>query len=255
MYCNQCGAQNSDNARFCFKCGSPISHPEPNIPQSQNAPATNLDYILVPMRKMFIDAAVAYEKKGGETPFDFVQDQLFIGIASDPSVWKNVKNEQIDLLVRPHLFSSAEQQTLSDEPVAILTYFDMIRAVGLSVEVPNLAIGALETKMLLSLKQMQGLAEEKNWKAYETWASELVEQAREVGSPHLLAIALWKATTAKFAKKDKLTCRTLLDELDSVIATALRKQPTYSTIEGGEVDINSLVKAAQRDSVAMRKAL
>lgn len=255
MYCIQCGAQNPDNARFCFKCGSPMSRAESNVQQPHNTSATNLDYMLVPMRKAFIDAAVAYEKKGGDNPFDLVQDQLFVGMVGVPSIWENVRNEQIDLLVRPHLFSSAENQTLSDEPVAILTYFDMIRAVGLGAEVPNLAIGALESKMLLSLSQFQGLADKKNWKAYEALASELVEQAREVGSPHLLALALWKTAIAKLWQKDKRALRILLDELDSVIATALRTQPTYSTITSGDVDINSFVMGAQKDSIAMRKAL
>jgi hypothetical protein len=27
MYCSQCGIQNSDTARFCVKCGKPISQP------------------------------------------------------------------------------------------------------------------------------------------------------------------------------------------------------------------------------------
>jgi pSer/pThr/pTyr-binding forkhead associated (FHA) protein len=35
-YCSQCGSQNSDNARFCSQCGTPLAPPtEPDVEQVQ----------------------------------------------------------------------------------------------------------------------------------------------------------------------------------------------------------------------------
>ena len=48
MFCTECGTRNSDSARFCIKCGAPLTQPTVGEPQSQLSPLPSADQMLAP---------------------------------------------------------------------------------------------------------------------------------------------------------------------------------------------------------------
>lgn len=292
MYCSQCGTQNSDTARFCYKCGKPISQPtspyinpiiqkvmqegtpeqikhfrdtlnklahgsdESSTPQKVSLPTETL---IISLRKIFVTAAHSYETKESErseTPFKMIKDDVLNALFAAEKSWKNLTTENIDILVKPYLFSEIEQKAVTNYPNVLLTYYDMIISFGNSLETFNLSTGALEMKMIMLLSELERLSKEKKWGDYDEWMENLLAQAHNTGSPHLLAIFLEKAANAKLMQKDKRACRTILDEFDKVAITALRKQPLYTTIrDDGNINILAMVKVAQNKAMSTRKAL
>jgi len=372
MYCNQCGTQNSDSARFCFQCGKPMS--QSTAPQNISAPSNiqefmkgrspesiqnfkkvlnqiidesettekasapigkdlveliyqdildvmveslqtvggldvdgsraaakislniqkaithgDADKVLAELaekypvyrslydryhkmlydsssleiesvaflRKTFLEAAIEYEKKGGKSPFEMIDEQVFHSFFTKANFWKNMTRENIDMLVKLWFFRKSEQDIFTNNPMIGLIYFQMLMSFGQTMESPKLPIGAFEMRMLLLFGELDERFKEKNWQGYDRLATDLLNEARKTGSPHLLAITLWKAANAKLLLHDKGECRMLLDELDKVAATALREQPLYTAVMDMDNDINilAMVRVAQDNAISMRKAL
>lgn len=251
MFCTYCGAQNLDDYNFCYKCGKPrraVGQAVSHETSSQNTPDQSIDVAFV--RGLFLSAAREYENNKSEyrkkeiSPFQL----LDLDAHMDKIVLlRNVSKQQVDELVFPNRFSEAEKQLCCDGMV-YLTYLDMLRICAGTIESTTLLQGAFWGDTLVRYNsQLKSLAENKEWRDYNTLTTQYLEEARETKAAICLIRALVKAAHAKLMLGDRPTCRAYLDEFDRTVGAALRETPAYP-FPGNPKLFNEWVKACQEEA-------
>ncbi len=226
-YCTFCGAQNPDGFRFCNSCG------KPNAAVSQvSSPASHVSIPRV--RKALIDAIIEFSQRGRamgvKSPFD-----IFLSNPDSENLLAYLENpttEQVNDLVWVYNFTEEEKQFLIDNPEIYLNYLVVLGALAKAYKSIKLREGVLLAEATLRYPRiLEGLAEEKDWRAYDEVATDYLSQAREVNEPFYLLQPLVKAAYAKLMLNDRRAAREYLNEFYRIVDTALRKKPAYWNLD------------------------
>lgn len=270
--CKNCGNFNV-RTDICPNCGKPksLSEQARDI-QPGSSPLTYLfnESQIVDVgraRSILLVAAIEGVRKNLNNPFQALGSPSNISslIGGELAFLFNATKEQIDELIWPDQFTYEEKQVISfvdsekrlvtnDGARIYLYYLALIRNFGETVQSAALLQGALEAKTYFFYQdQMSQFVNNKQFKEYDAFTAQILEEARTTGAALYLVQPLVKSAGAKILLRDWRACRILLDEFYRVVDTASRERPAYTVRSNS--DLLMWIKVCRDEADYLRSKL